>query len=870
MADELQPEQVEEPASANKARPAMAGLARPRGIVGIGASAGGLEALESFFDALPPDTGLAFVVVQHLSPDFKSLMQELLSRHTSMAVHRVQEGLEIEPNSVYLIPAKAEMIVAGGRLHLTERDASEGLAMPIDVFLRSLAQDAGRQAVAVILSGTGSDGSRGLLAIHEEGGLVIAQSKESARFDGMPRCAVETGVVDAVLAPDEMPRAILEHFSKHGPPLVLPPEPMPAGSDGNSEIVFRLLQDEFGIDFRHYRPSTVSRRLERRLGLNRTDDLTGYVRRLRDDPAELQALYRDLLIGVTKFFRDQEAFQRLEREVIPPLLSSAATRGEFRVWIAGCATGEEAYSVAMLIHEHLAAAGRTLDVKVFATDVHPASLDFASAGVYTEASLAEVNRARLDRYFAPYGRAYRVSPDLRRMIVFARHNVIDDAPFTRLDLVLCRNLLIYFEPFVQRKVLSMFHFGLRTEGVLFLGPSESPGDLLDDFAAVDSYWKIFRKRRDSRLPVEVPLRPSPGAALPRPSGLLRPHQIAGYPDARLMRAYDKLLEEHVPPSLLVNERRELVHTFGKAGQYLRPRDGRYSFDILDMVDGDLRLALTGAMLRAGKQADPVAFSGLVVRTPDGPAQIKLSVTPIATQDSEPPFMLISFESPAAEKRPPAVAAIDLGEASREQLAALEAELRQTKENLQATIEELETSNEELQAANEELQAANEELQSTNEELHSVNEELYTVNAEYQRKIEELTELNADMDNLFCSIDEGTIFLNHELRIRRFSPRIANLFHILPQDIGRPLDSFSHNLAVDDLLGILARVLHAGVPLEREVRDRDDHWYLMRVLPYRAKSKIEGVVLSLIDISALKATQERLLAISSEGGGGPAP
>jgi two-component system CheB/CheR fusion protein len=416
----------------------------------------------------------------------------------------------------------------------------------------------------------------------------------------------------------------------------------------------------------------------------------------------------------------------------------------------------------------------------------------------------------------------------------------------------------------------MFQFGLRAGGVLFLGPSESPGDLLDDFAAVDSYWKIFRKRRDSRLPVEVHFRRSAGAAPTRRPGAPRTHQIAGYPDARLMRAYDKLLEEHVPPSLLVNERRELVHTFGQAGQYLRPRDGRPSFDILDMVDGDLRLALTGAMLRAGKQAGPVAYSGLVVRTPDGPAQIRLSVSPISTQDSEPPFMLISFEHSAAEKRLPAVAAIDLGEASREQLAALEGELRQTKENLQATIEELETSNEELQAANEELQAANEELQSTNEELHSVNEELYTVNAEYQRKIEELTELNADMDNLFCSIDEGTIFLNRELRIRRFSPRIANLFHILPQDIGRPLDSFSHNLAVDDLLAVLARVLHAGVPFEREVRDRDDHWYLMRVLPYRAKTSIEGVVLSLIDISALKETQQRLLAMSSEGDADPGP
>ena len=849
------------PAPATDVLPAS-GATRPTHIVGVGASAGGLEALESFFDNMRPDSGLAFVVIQHLSPDFRSLMDELLSRHTQIAIHRVEDGMLVEPNSIYLIPPKKEMIVSAGRLLLTDKDPAQGLALPIDVFFRSLAQDVGNRAIGVILSGTGSDGSRGIRAIYEAGGLVIAQREDSAKFDGMPRSAIETGAVDYVLPPSEMPGAILEHASHpdqrdaQGRPIAKP------HIEKGMDAIFRILREEYGIDFSYYKPNTVTRRVERRLDLNRSHDLEDYISRLRDDPTELNSLYRDLLIGVTKFFRDQAAFDRLESEVIPPLLMKVRPDGELRAWVAGCATGEEAYSLAILIHERLATLRKPVNVKIFATDVHRASLEFASAGIYSEAALSEVSPKRLERYFSRQGSGYQVSQDLRKMIVFAPHNVIKDAPFTKLDMITCRNLLIYLQAPAQNKALSLFHFGLKAGGVLVLGPSETPGELNDEFEIVDHHWKIFRKRRDSRLPADIRLPLGSGYPHLRSESAKYPARHAGLPDMQLMRAYDALLDQYVPPSLLVNERRELVHSFSGAGSYLVPRDGRPSADILDMVQGDLKLALTGALQRAAKEQTSVAYSGIAVRTVEGEHEIKLAVKPLNGREPAGAFTLITLERMAPREEPvPDVDRLDMGDVSRERVRSLEDELRYTKENLQATVEEMETSNEELQATNEELVASNEELQSTNEELHSVNEELYTVNAEYQRKIHELTELNNDMDNLFRSIDAGMIFLDHDLRIRKFNPRIADAFHILPQDVGRTIDSFSHNLRFDGLLDAVVEVLNSQERFEQQIQDRQGNWFLLRILPYRAKSNADGVVISVIDIAALKETEKRLQLMS---------
>ena len=836
-------------------------IRRPKAIVGIGASAGGLEALEMFFDHTPSDTGLAFVVVQHLSPDFKSLMDELLSRHTKIRIHRVSDGMEVESDSIYLIPAKKEMIVSGGRLLLTDKDPSQPLTLPIDVFFRSLAQEMGNRSVGVVLSGTGSDGSRGIRAIHDAGGLVFAQDPGTAKFDGMPISALETGVVDYALPPEDIAPTILQHVCHTDYALGTKQSGSMVSEEGMNAI-FRILRDECGIDFSHYKQSTVSRRVERRLQLNQSLDLEDYVARLRDDTEEINSLYRDLLIGVTEFFRDAEAFERLEKDVIPQLLERLSMRDELRIWVAGCGTGEEAYSIAILLDEALGRCGQRSSVKIFATDVHRASLEFASAGVYEQSCVARVSPERLRRYFIERNGRYHVSPELRKTIVFAPHNVIKDAPFTKLDLISCRNLLIYFQPLAQKKVLSLFHFGLKAGGVMFLGPSESPGEISDEFEAIDGHWKLFRKRRDVRLPADMRLPLSAGYLQPRTQAVPAGTNGSSYPDMELLRAYDALLAEYVPPSFLIDSRRRLVHTFGGAGRFIAPRDGRVSGDVLEMVHKELKLVLAGALQRAMKDMVPVTYTGVRIETAQGEEEVKVRVSPISARESSAPYMLVSLESvrgrPLSGEQQEAV---DMQQASEDQMRSLEVELRYTKENLQATIEELETSNEELQATNEELVASNEELQSTNEELHSVNEELYTVNAEHQRKIAQLTQLTADMDNLLESIDVGTVFLDRDLCIRKFTPRITHVFHILPQDVGRRIDSFASNIEYDGLVDGIAAVLETESPSERQVQDRQGNWYLLRLLPYHSGSGVDGVVVTLIDLSPLKEAEAELRLMS---------
>ncbi|MDX1944069.1 MAG: chemotaxis protein CheB, partial [Pirellulaceae bacterium] len=818
-------------------------------VVGIGASAGGLEALERLFRKMPVDTGMAFVVVQHLSPDFVSMMDELLVRQTTLAIHTVTNGMEVAPNSIYLMPPRKEMIISGGRLLLTDKDPSQGLALPIDLFFRSLAQDCGPRAVGVILSGTGSDGSRGIRAIHEAGGLTIVQREDTALFDGMPKSALATGAVDCVLPPDEIGEA-LGKFATQGIAASLAEEPVGTVSEDAMQRLLRLLREAYGIDFSLYKQSTVLRRIERRLLLSQSIDLDQYVREATSDPSELNTLYRDLLIGVTQFFRDRDAFAVIENDVLPELLRRAPPSEELRAWVAGCATGEEAYSLAILFHEQLTRLGRGNKVKIFATDVHQASLDVASLGIYPEVNLADVSVERRERYFTRHGDRYQVSPELRQMIVFAPHNLVKDAPFTHLDLVSCRNLLIYFQPTAQRKAISLFHFGLKAGGSLFLGPSENVGDLEDEFTPIDRHWKVYRKRRDVRLPSELRL---PLVTVPARRGFRSP---SGGADLELMRVYDELLDRFMPPGVLVNHHQQVVHVFGEAGNYLRLKPGRTSTDVFDLFDAELKAAVAGAMQRAAKELAPVSLHGLTVSSAQGPRQVKLGVTPLFRQAAEHFLMItIEEETPAAPRM--FVEQFKLGEVSSERIATLEHDLRTSRENLQATIEELETSNEELQSTNEELIASNEELQSTNEELHSVNEELYTVNAEYQRKIQELTELTDDMENLLQSTSVGVLFLDRELCIRKFTATVSGLFNIARQDVGRPLENFTHHLEFPEFLGRVKEVLTSGQPFEGEVRDRFDRCHLLRVLPYRSSGKVEGVVITLIDIQLLKDAEREL-------------
>ena len=829
-------------------------------VVGVGASAGGLEAIERVFERMPADTGMAFVIVQHLSPDFKSVMNEVLARWTTMRIHYAENGLRVEANSIYLIPPKKEMVISDGRLLLTDKDAEAPLSLPIDHFLRSLGQDCQQRSIAIILSGTGSDGSRGVVDVHESGGLVISQSEETAKFDGMPRAARESGVVDLVLAPEDVP-SVLENYI-HDPRITEAPRQLDNTSLDETGLtrVFTLIRDAYGLDFSHYKLNTVVRRTERRFVLSRAEHIDEYVEKLESDPAELALLYKDLLIGVTRFFRDPGAFEKLASDSIHDLVERLPAGAEARAWVAGCATGEEAYTIAMLLDEASQASGKRLQIKLFATDVHKESLETAAQGVYPQSSLNEMPSERVTRYFTTVGSSYQVRPSLRQMVVFAPHNLTKDAPFTKLDLITCRNLLIYLQPQAQKKILSLFHFGLKTGGCLMLGPSESPGDLVEDFETLDRSWKIYRKRRETRLPSDVRLQLT---GMTRGGGAAGPLSGHAGGDSISADIYDALLESALPPSLLVNEQGVLLHTFGDAGVYLQTERGRHTAELRDRLVNDLRLPVATAIGKALKDDEAVSYAGVRLKRDDGEEIIaEVTAEPIRTTNGLTRHVLIRVRPVEIESGPPESERRLVSESlSADQITALETELRYTKENLQATIEELETSNEELQATNEELVASNEELQSTNEELHSVNEELYTINSEHQNKIVELSELTRDMDNLLQCTEVDTVFLDKDLRIRKFTPRAGRRFNFLPQDVGRRIDTFTHEIRCEGFTSKVQTVLDTAAPHEEEVRGRDGDCYLMRVLPYRAPtsdaSHPEGVLLTLVDITKLRAASDAL-------------
>lgn len=825
----------------------ISSLNRPEFLVGIGASAGGLEALERMFSSMPKIPNVAFVLVQHLSPDFKSLMDELLGRWTDMPVIKAENQMTVEAGMIYLLPPKKEIIISGGKLLLTDKDPKQSLTLPIDHFLRSLAHEYGEQSIAVVLSGTGSDGSSGIEQIHSAGGLVICQNFETAKFDGMPKSAIDTGIVDLVLNAESIGPALETYVKDPDIDAIAKASRAHVEADENEmDSLYRMLQNEYGIDFSSYRISTVSRRIERRLMLNKVSKLGTYLDQLANDPGELDLLYRDLLIGVTQFFRDGEAFATLRGE-IQKMLMGKNPGDEVRVWIAGCGTGEEAYSVGIAISEELAKLGKSLFVKIFATDVHQDSLNRASQGVYPLESLADVDQEIRERYFIEVPDGYQVAQEIRQMVVFAPHNVIKDAPFTKLDLISCRNMLIYLETSAQIKVISLFHFGLQTRGLLFLGPSESLGELADEFDVIDSHWKIFQKRRDIRLPHELRL---PMGNVPRNKPHVNLTNSAANSEVRLVGIYDAVLDELIDCAFLVNEKRDLLHTFGKATTFMVPKEGRPSNDIVENLVEDLRVSVSTVIHRASHSGKGVELKGVPCEIAGHKMVTNIRSLPITNKKDQSSALLVIIETVKAEEGSK-YQDISITSASSEQVLHLETELRFARENLQSMIEELETSNEELQATNEELVAANEELQSTNEELHSVNEELYTVNAEHQKKIQELTTVTRDLDNLLLSTDVHTIFLDRDLCIRKFTPKIAESFNFLEQDIGRRVDSFTHNLKDENLVEHIEEVLKTESPKKFEVQDQYDTWFLMRVLPYRSDEKVDGVVLTLTDITSVK-------------------
>lgn len=817
-------------------------------IVGVGASAGGLESLEKLFRALPARTGAAFVIIQHLSPDFKSLMDELMSRFTDLTIHRAAAGVKAEPDHVYLLQPGKELEIRDGAFELFDRDPHVGLALPIDRFLSSLGQDCGHRAVAVILSGSGSDGSRGVKRLHAAGGLVLVEDPDTARFDGMPRAAIAADVGAQVAPPDELASVLLE-FVSDGPGTRSGPDSALLAD------VFIQLRGVLGIDFAQYKLPTVVRRLRRRVALRQLPTLEAYVERLRSDEQELAALGHDLLIGVTRFFRDPAVWASLESQVIPRLAEESTAESGLRAWVAGCATGEEAYSVAMLLLDATAGKSPAISVKVFATDVHSHALERAGQGIYDAESLANVDERRRRQYFiARSDGRFQVVPQLRHAVVFARHDLLKDAPFTQLDFVSCRNLLIYFRPAAQKHALSLLPYGLRVGGTLLLGPSEAPGEIAPEFEILDEPCRIYVKRRLSRRP--------PVLSMTKPVvSMQRTRQLPA--DTPLLTLYDAVLDHVMPPSILIDADRNVIDSFAGAERLLRVRRRRSSADILELVPDGARLAVAAALTRAARERAGVRFDGIEWPQSEGATlNVDLRVDPLEG-DGKPRAYLISILSQEkAIEASPVSTRVAMGELSADRFTTLEQELRQSRETLQSTLEQLESSSEEMQATNEELVASNEELQSTNEELHSVNEELHTVNAELQSKIHELSELNHDMRLLFENIEVAIIFLDSQLRIRRFTPRAAALFGLMEHDHGRALSGFQHPFKRASLMSDISVCRDTGQASEYEVTDHHGNTHLVRINSYAGRGEAFGVVLSITDLTALAAARKRVELLSS--------
>jgi len=849
---------------------------KPTHIIGIGASAGGLSALEQFFDNMPTDTGMAFVVIQHLSPDFKSLMDDLLSRHTTMPIHRVTSGIELQPNSIYLIPPKTHMTVKEEKLYLTEKTLSPHIELPIDIFFNSLADDAGERAVGVVLSGTGSDGSRGIVSINKNGGLVVVQSPESAQFDGMPRSAIATGVCDFILGPDRIPRILVEYaISPLAVRTRMHHELEVFEDEGEYAGIFALLRRAYNLDFSKYKGSTVGRRIRRRMEFRQIPEVSDYAAIVSGDQDELELLYKDLLIGVTEFFRDKQAFEFLEQEVIPRLFANLNKEEDLRVWSAACATGEEAYSIAILLAERAKEIDFNGKITVFATDVHKTSLDFASQGLYNRARLTNVSPDRMDKYFKKEGGdLFRVTSELRKLVVFAPHNLLNDPPFTRLDLVCCRNLLIYFQTEVQERVISLFHFALKIDGILFLGSSEGLGPFVGEFEVIANQHKMFRKIRDLKLALNLDANRMERREPHIPTAVLQQGSSRVVTiDRQVLADYDTLLRRHMPPGVLINENRQIVHYFGNVAEYLKMPEGRAENNILVLSEDNLHVALSTSFQRADTTRQLVVTRNVRIRRGDGEFLIDLNVSPLPDEKSHTTHYHVYFERVRQTEHPQLpeqtentdVTRFDIDNHFRQHVADLEMELQSTRESLQTTVEELQTSNEELQATNEELLASNEELQSTNEELHSVNEELYSVNSEFERKNVELKQLNNDHENLLASTDIGTVFLDRQLRIRKYNSAIACFFKLMPQDIGRPIDHIAYHLSQqEEMLADIHRVLSTGEPVEQEEQTRDKTWLLKRIMPFRTETgQVEGVVITFTDITTVKAAELKVLRLNEE-------
>ncbi|MFW6284221.1 MAG: CheR family methyltransferase, partial [Desulfosalsimonas sp.] len=861
-------------------------------IVGIGASAGGLAAFEAFFSGMPKDSDpkMAFVIVQHLAPDHKSILTELIQRYTSMEVFEVEDGMEVRPRCTYIIPPGKDLAFIDGALQLLEPAAPRGQRMPIDYFFRTLAQDLGERAIGIVLSGTGSDGTLGLRAIKSEGGMAMVQSPETTEFDGMPRSALSTNLVDYELAPADMAAQIIQYAARAipGPDSRDTGRPL-LGDEASLKKIFVLIRTHAGHDFSKYKPSTVHRRIERRMAMHRIETLDEYIRYLQQKPAEIDALFRDMLIGVTSFFRDPEAFKAIEEQVIEKLFSEKSAKDTIRVWTAGCSTGEEAYSLAILLAEHKRMLSNPPGIQVFATDIDSQSIAEARAGLYPASIAADISPERLSRFFSrePGDSFYRINKDIRDMMIFSEQNVIKDPPFSKLDLISCRNLLIYMGAELQKKIIPLFHYALNPGGFLFLGSSETVGEFAGLFAALDRKAKIYQRKTDSYQTEPYKFIPPMSAGddplpyVPRKTGA---------PEKPSLREITEkaLLQQVSAAAALVRSNGDILYLHGRTGLYLEPTPGESGVNnIFKMAREGLRRDLAVALRKAAAGVEIVRCPDLKVKTNGEYTTVNLTVRPLPPQwhggkpagteeTSDAPLIFVMMEQ--AEANPPEKAdqsappqpdkpdETETGSDEQATIAALRQELQAKEEYIETTSEELETANEELrtsyeemQSYNEELQSANEELETSKEELQSVNEELSTVNAELEDRVADLTRVNNDMNNLLAGTGIASVFVDHDLRIIRFTPAATRIINLIQSDIGRPVGHILSNLSgYDTLTEDTQAVLDTLITKEVEVQTLEGAWYLMRILPYRTLNNvIEGAVITFADISKAKQAQKAL-------------
>ncbi len=832
-------------------------------IVGLGASAGGLVALEQFLAQVPARSGLAYIVVQHLDPTQKALLPELLQRVTALPVRQAEAQQRIAPDSVYVIGPNTELSVVAGRLQLAPPSEPRGLRLPIDVLFSSLAREQGRRAIAVVLSGMGADGTLGLQAVHAVGGLGAAQTPETAQFDAMPKSAIAAGCVALVAPPQELPGRILSWLAR---------EPAPAAQPGDLQRIFGLLRQHTRHDFSLYKPSTLHRRIERRMAIHALTSLSGYADFLAENPQEVELLFKELLIGVTHFFRDGPVWQQLAEQTLPELLARRAGQTQLRAWVVGCSTGEEAYSLAMVFAEVVQRLPqhRGCSLQIFASDLSPDAIGSARRGQYPATLREQLSPQRLARFFTAQEGGYRIGKSIRDSVLFAQHDVLLDPPFTKLDLLCCRNLMIYFDAALQRRLLPLFHYSLRPGGVLLLGSSETVGRFTHLFGAIESKLRLYLRQDHAAAGSDFLMTSFPPLSkLKQESTVSIANSPAAIPDGTesLQVAADHLLlQVHAPPAVVVNPAGDIVYISGRTGKYLEPAAGKANWNFHAMVREGLRAPVGEALRQVALQDEPVLLRGLQLPASPGVQTVDVTVQAVREPGVLQGMVMIVFRDvaapPAGRGRRKTPAALDASHAA--ELQQCRDEIQALREEARASKEELQSANEELQSTNEELQSANEELTTSKEEMQSMNEELQTVNAEMQTKLDDLALAQSDMKNLLNSTDIAMLFLDQGLNVRRFTERASKLINLRDSDIGRPLSDLTTSLQYPDLHEDAHETLRTLVFSEKQILSSAQRWFSVRIMPYRRLDNvIDGAVITFVDITATKELEARL-RLASKG------